>query len=350
MKVIAAVFVGLLPVFFFLAALIYYDSYKLVKVRNVLYLIIAGALAALVSYFVNIYLIDNYFNDVKFYSRYVAPAVEEFLKASFIIYIIYRNKIGFMADALIYGFAIGAGFSLLENIYYLETTGSSNIFLWIIRGFGTAIMHGGTTAIFSLTCKSFTDRQDEFKLYAYFKKLLPRFKYLSFVMIIPGFVVAYIIHSFFNHLLLPAIAITLLQIILLPALLMLVFKRSEVTLKNWMEKGLDNEVKLLEQIDNGIFSETHAGKYLHSLKSSFDGPVLADMLCMIKIHVELSIKAKGVMLFRKAGLPARIEEDVIDKLQELKFLEKSIGRTGKAAVSPIFTQSTKDLWQIYMLN
>jgi protease PrsW len=74
------------------------------------------------------------------------------------------------------------------------------------------------------------------------------------------------------------------------------------------------------------------------------------MICMIKIHIELSIKAKGVILLRKGGLKVKIDDEVREKLEELKYLENSIGTTGKLAVSPIFNQSTKDLWQIHMLE
>jgi hypothetical protein len=149
---------------------------------------------------------------------------------------------------------------------------------------------------------------------------------------------------------LPAVAITVLQLFLLPVLIIFVFHRSEVALRDWMETGLDKEVQLLEQLDNGKFSESHAGQYLLSLQDKFSGTVLVDILCSIKIHLELSIKAKGVLLMRKAGLPVVIEEDVKDKLNELKYLEKSIGPTGKLAVAPIYKMSTMDLWQLYMLG
>jgi protease PrsW len=255
-----------------------------------------------------------------------------------------------MVDALIYGFAVGAGFALIENLYYLNAVGTPNIFLWIIRGFGTAVMHGGTTAILAILSKSFYDRADEVKAFSQFNRL-PGIKFLMLLIVaIPGLFTAILIHSFFNHLLIPVIFITLLQLIILPLLVMVIFRRNEKSLREWMEKGLDNEVLLLDQIDSGNFSETHAGKYVLALKDKFDGPVLADMICLIKIHIELSLKAKGVILLRKGGLKVRVDEEVREKLEELRYLEKSIGPTGKLAVAPIFTQSTKDLWQIHMLE
>ncbi|HCY75792.1 MAG TPA: hypothetical protein DHV28_07705 [Ignavibacteriales bacterium] len=328
------ILISLLPVFIFLLILIYLDSYKLVKITNVILLIFVGFVAAILSYVINDFLLANLSVEVTTYARYIAPVIEEILKASFIIYTIRKKKIGFMVDAAIYGFAIGAGFAFIENIYYLNVIESSNIFLWIIRGFGTAVMHGGTTAIFSILTKNFFDRSNKTK-----------FKYY-----LPGLVAVILIHSFFNHLLLPAITITVLQLIFLPLLIIFTFNKSEQALKDWMEIGLNNDVQILEQIDNGIFSESHAGQYLLSLQSRYSGTILADMLCLIKIHSELSIRAKGVILMRKVGLPVIIEDEVKEKLEELRYLEKSIGPTGRLAIAPIFNISTKDLWQLYMLG
>jgi len=345
------ILVSLLPVFIFLIILIYLDSYKLVKISTVLLIIVIGCAAALMSYGINKMLLNLLQFNIKSYARYIAPVIEESVKAAFIIYMISKKKIGFMVDAVIYGFAIGAGFAFVENIYYLSVVGSSSIFLWIIRGFGTAVMHGGTTAIFAILTKNIFDRSDKIKILNYLPGLLSAVLYHSlFLVFIPGLFSAIMIHSIFNQLLLPAIAITLLQLILLPMLIIFVFYRSEIALRNWMETGLNNDIDLLEQIDNGIFSESHAGQYLLSLQNKFSGTILADALCLIKIHSELSIKAKGVILMRKVGLPVIIEDEVKEKLNELKYLEKSIGPTGKLAIAPIFNISTKDLWQLYMLG
>ena len=43
-------------------------------------------------------------------------------------------------------------------------------------------------------------------------------------------------------------------------------------------------------------------------------------------------------------------EETRAKLEELKYLEKSIGTTGKLAIKPFLRMSQKDLWQFYMLS
>ena len=128
-----AILVSILPVFIFLLVLIFLDSYKLVKVKTVLLVIFIGCIAAVISLFVNRFLLGILPMENMNYARYVAPIIEESSKAVFIIYMISKKKIGFMIDAVIYGFAIGAGFAFVENIYYLSEVASASIFLWIIR-------------------------------------------------------------------------------------------------------------------------------------------------------------------------------------------------------------------------
>ena len=106
MTVVVAVGVSVLPVFLFLGALVLIDSYKLVALRAILLSVSAGAVAALASYGVNIWLPGALGLDGDPYSMYVAPIVEEPLKATFVFYLIRSSKVGFVVDAAIHGFAI----------------------------------------------------------------------------------------------------------------------------------------------------------------------------------------------------------------------------------------------------
>jgi hypothetical protein len=74
------------------------------------------------------------------------------------------------------------------------------------------------------------------------------------------------------------------------------------------------------------------------------------MLCFLRIHLELSIGAKGLLLMRGAGLKVKSDSEIQAKLDELKFLEKSLGHTGRLAIQPFLRHSRRDLWQLYMLE
>lgn len=326
--------ISLFPVFFFLIVLILLDSFKIVRLRSVILALIAGSIAALLSLIINSRLLDTIQLQVIYYSRYIAPFIEETLKGVFIVYLIKSKKIGFMVDAAIFGFAIGAGFAFIENVYYLETLQSSNILIWIIRGFGTAVMHGGTTAIYAIMSKG----------------LMDRYASQAFYFFVPSLLLAIFVHSFFNHFVLPPVMMTLAQLVLLPILIIIVFKQSEKVLREWLEIGFESDVWLLEYITSGNISETKIGKYLYSLKNQFPGEIVADMLCLLQIHLELAVRAKGILLMQEAGFKSQVDPEIKQKFAELKYLEKSIGKTGKLALSPILHTTSQDLWQMYLLD
>ena len=72
-----------------------------------------------------------------------------------------RGRVGFLVDAAILGFAVGAGFALVENVEYLRALSERELGLWLVRGLGTAILHGATTAIVAILAKGLGDRHPE---------------------------------------------------------------------------------------------------------------------------------------------------------------------------------------------
>lgn len=324
------ILLSLLPVLIFLLGLVLLDSYKLIKPVSIILTVLVGCLIAVLCYFCNRWLVDIF----TVYKYFGASVLEEMAKATFIIYLIKSNKVGFIVDAAIYGFAIGSGFALIENIYYLQIIGSSNIFIWVIRGFGTAVMHGSTTAIFAIISKAIVDRKSNDNLLYY----------------VPGFLLATLIHSAFNQFISQPIVATILQLLVLPIVVVLVYDRSERSLKSWMELGFETNINLIKFIHSDEISKTKIGKYLYSLKNKFPSTVVSDILCFLKIYNELAFRAKGVLMMREAGFNSPISTDINEKFNELKYLEKSIGPTGKLALSTILKINKQDLWQLYFLN
>jgi hypothetical protein len=301
---------GLLPVSCFLAALVYLDSYKLVPLKWVIGVIVLGCIAAVASYPISLAGLNGLGIDFTMYTRYVAPFIEEALKALIVWFLIRSNRVGFLVDAAIYGFAVGAGFAIFENMYYLTVLPDLKLGTWIVRGFGTAIMHGGATAIFAIVSRA----------------LLRQHASLGAVALLPGFLVAS------------------------PLLLVAVFDRSRRAVSDWLGAGFDADTELLELINSGGLSTSKVGIYLQSLREKFEGPIVADLLCYLRLHTELSIRAKGLLMMREAGFVNKAGEETRAKLEEMKYLEKSIGTTGKLAISPFLRMSRKDLWQFYMLT
>ncbi len=334
MNVLINIIISLAPVCVFLIALIFLDSFKLVRLRSLLQTIGIGIGIALICYWITGWVLDHLAVDVGAYRKYFAPVVEEVGKACYLIYLIRTRRIGFMVDAAIFGFAVGAGFALTENVYYLGAMSDAGLLVWIIRGFGTAIMHGGATAMYGIITKGLTDRYSDSHLRAY----------------VPALLLSMLIHSFYNHFLISPLVLTLLILIFLPLTLMAVFKRSEQATREWLGVGMDADIELLNLIMTGNFSESKIGRYLQSLNAHFPPEVIVDMFCLLQIHIELAIRAKGIMMLREAGFRLDVDPEVREKFKELEFLEKSIGPTGKLSIAPFLHQKSRDLWQLYMLG
>ena len=334
LDMLARAIVGLLPVVTFLAVLLWFDSYKLVRLRMVLAVVGCGAALAAAGYEINAVLLAQLPLDLPAYSRYVAPVVEELLKAAVIVVLIRTHRIGFLVDAAICGFAVGTGFAVVENLYYLTATPNAGMGTWIVRGFGTAFMHGGVTAIFAVMGLALLE-----------KSRRPRTR-----LLLPGFVLAVALHAGYNHLGHWPRASALAALVVLAPLLYFVFQRSEKALGNWLGRGFDADAEMLALLDSGRLSDSPVGHYLTTLKDRFHGPVVADLLCYLRLYTELALRAKGVLLMRESGFDLPADEETAAKFAEMRYLERSIGRTGLRAIQPMCHLKHRDLWQLNMLE
>jgi RsiW-degrading membrane proteinase PrsW (M82 family) len=326
--------VGLLPVGCFLLLLIYLDSYQMVRMRLVLAMLAAGGGVAVVAYVLNGELLDLLGMSLTHYSRWVAPAVEETLKASVVLWLFGTHRIGFLVDAIILGFAVGAGFAIVENFYYLYLVHDTTLTLWVVRGFGTAVMHGGVVAIFAVITQTLAERSVDVRP----------------VHCIPGLLVAVAVHSIFNHFYVSPVLSTAGVLLILPPLLYLLLGISEHRTHAWLEADFDQDAELMQMLESGNFGGTPAGVFLSSLREQLDGTLMVDMLCYLRIHTELALRAKGMLLARENGLDVRPDRETREKFKELRYLEGSIGITGRLTMRPFLQMTAKDLRQLYMLG
>jgi RsiW-degrading membrane proteinase PrsW (M82 family) len=326
--------VGVLPVLAFLAALIAFESYKLVQLPTLLGVLALGAAVAVACYFVNGALIDALQWTPRTYARSAGPLVEELAKGLLLVLLIRANRVGFLVDAAIIGFALGAGFAVVENVVYQALVPDAGLGTWIVRGFGTALMHGGVAAIFAMMGLALRDRANSSAPWVF----------------LPGFAIAAALHVGYNQLVAAPRLATLAVLLVLPPLMFLVFRRSEAAVGEWLGRGFDRDAEIIGLIDGGTLAETPVGRYLQTLRDRFDGPVAMDLLCYLRLHTELAMRAKGVLMMREAGFDAPLDAETRAKLVELRFLASSIGRTGLLALRPLVAASRRDLWQLGMLR
>ncbi len=323
---------SLLPVLLFLLALELIDTYRLLTLRRVLRMVGIGCLVGAVCWLLNtaIYAAGMPPN---LWARSGAPAVEEIAKALYAAWLIRTNRVGFMVDTAISGFALGAGFSVIENITYIPDLNAAGLLTSAVRGLGTAMMHGGATATFAVVSNNLAEIR-----YA-----------TSVATFLPGLALAVGIHILYNQPFLSPIHSAVVILIALPVLLSFIFWRSEKALEKWLGTRLDKDIDLLQMMATATFSSSHAGKYLHSLRSTFDDEMVGDMLCYLQVSLELSARVKGDLLRREMGFPVAPDPELPARLREMNWLEARIGRAGKLALAPLLGQSRRDVWEMRQL-
>ena len=325
---------ALVPVLLFLGALRGLDSYKLVSARTVFFALAAGALAAELCFPLNTFIFRHFPQYQDQYARFGAPVVEELAKSVYWIFLIATARAVFMADSAICGFAVGAGFALIENISYLHLLQGKGIGIWILRGFGTAVMHGGVAAL-GATISAL---------------LLESRQWRGVRLFAPGLLAAVVLHSLFNQSLQSPVASTVAAFVGIPVILGFAFYFSEKSLRRWLGSKLDNDIDMLSMIGSKDFQQTRIGAYLTNLQEAFPPAVRGDMLSLLQLTIELSARAKTELMLRELDMEVPPDPELEGLFTELKYLEKSIGPIGMLAVRPLLSQTPRDLWEMHRLG
>jgi RsiW-degrading membrane proteinase PrsW (M82 family) len=320
----------LLPVLLFLGALRLMDSYKLVAGSKVGAALAAGAAAAVVCFGINRVIFLQFPEYQDQYARFGAPVVEELAKGAFWVFLIATARVAFLVDSAICGFAVGAGFALVENIFYLQALEERGLGIWLLRGFGTAVMHGGVAAIGALVSVYVSESR----------------QWQGAHQFAPGLGLAVILHSLFNQGVLSPVSSMAITVAGLPLVFLVVFYFSERSLRRWLGGKLDQDIDMIAMIASGQFKQTPQGAYLMSLNDSFPPEVRGDMLTLLHLTLEISARAKGDLMLREAGLKVPPNPALESQFRELRYLEKSIGPTGMLAVRPLLSQTPRDLWEM----
>src|SRR5438067_2468612 len=304
------------------------DSFKLVPRAMLARAVGSGAVAAILALALHSWLFPAIGFGPRAFARYIAPLTEETLKAACLLYPLRRGRIGFLIDAAIVGFGVGGGFALVENIDYLRNLAEPRLWVWIVRGFGTAVMHASATAIVAITAKI----------------LIDRYPARGLLVVVPGWAMAVALHATFNRALVSPLLAAAFLICVVPLVVISVFERSETMMREWVGDGLDLDVELLALIRSSHFGGTRLGRYLTELQSRFPGPVVADMFCLLQLDLELAIRAKGMLMAREAGLDVEVDDALRASLKERHYLQRAIGRTGLLALRPLQVTSDRDDW------
>lgn len=253
------------------------------------------------------------------------PLIEEVLKGIIPVCLIFRHKFRFMAQSLIYGAAVGSGFSLLENILYFYFNPEMAFGTALVRGLGCAILHMGCTALFA-TILLLAERTMK-KIPALVISILP----------------SVTIHFLHNRILEYGLVNPMVELVLVVAvflgLFIFLFIFGEMKIRKWMDRSINDDITTLSAIRSGNFASTKTGEYLLNVKEHFPPEMFFDMLCYVRLFLELRVDKQSEMLMRQAGFTNGEAGDRhaarSAKKAEMKNLAEQIGRTGMLVLAPL---------------
>ena len=320
--------VALFPVVLYIFVVYTLDNFSLVGIRDLMLLVGAGLLAA-AACFGLFRLTDPFVSERVSDSLY--PILEEAVKALPLWWLARRKKIAFFIDSVICGAAVGGGFSILENVLYL-LMGNLGIGTALFRGLEVALIHMGCSAIVAVALM-FTVRLLERR-----HARLP-VKKSDITMSLFLFFVAAILHILHNYLHPDPLLQCVVVFGSLGGLLVWVYQYDGDMIHRWLDRGLDKQVALMMDIQQGLLGETKTGQFLLSVKENFPAEVYFDIICYVQLYIELAVAAKSRFMTREAGLDEPLDEATrnryLEQYAEFKNLEKALGQSAKMTVAPV---------------
>jgi RsiW-degrading membrane proteinase PrsW (M82 family) len=333
--------VALVPVLVMLAVFVALDAFKLMSLREILLLLLLGALGAVAAYPVSGRLLDTLPIGFSLYSRFVAPWIEEAIKAALIIVLFRSNRIGYKLDAVISGFAIGAGFSVVENIIYLTIFPDYGTGTWLVRGFGTAVMHGTTLALLAAIAHELAERETREAAAEY------DFRLRWFV---PGYLVAVALHTAFNQFPERPLVAMIGAILFAPVALIGVLSFGTAEAQRWLAAECAEHKAQLEALRAGRWPDGRAGERIAALAARL-GPDGAQRVRRYwELHTWLVAEAEETMMEEAAGDAEFDAGEVRSALAELEGLRKALGPSTFAALQALLPFSRNDQWEVAELR
>ena len=328
--------VSLIPIIVYIIFIYKIDHFALISIKRLLLLVLIGMLTALACFGLFL-LTDRVISGVC--ADVIHPVIEELVKSIPLLILAFRKRIAFFIDSVICGAAVGGGFSFLENTFYLVLGDSVDLSTGLFRGLEVALIHMGCSAIIAAGMMMAV-RQTERK-----RSRMPM-STNDIIKTTALFVVALAFHIFHNTFQFTPIMQFFWVLAVTVGMIAVVYFYDIDMTHRWLDKGLDMQINLLRSIEGGHLLNTPTGTFLESVKELFPPNVYFDIICYVRLQIELSVAAKTRFMLHEVGMDEPLEankkELYMSQFVELGELEKNIGPSAKMTIAPIVKLSPAD--------
>ena len=328
--------VSLIPIIVYIIFIYKIDHFALISIKRLLLLALIGMLTALACF--GLFLLTDRVISGKS-ADIIHPVIEELVKSIPLLILAFRKRIAFFIDSVICGAAVGGGFSFLENTFYLVLGDSVDLSTGLFRGLEVALIHMGCSAIIAAGMMMAVRQIER-------KRSRTAMSWNDIIKTTALFVVALAFHIFHNTFqFTPIMQFVWVLSVMIGMIAVVYFYDIDMT-HRWLDKGLDMQINLLRSIEGGHLLNTPTGTFLESVKELFPPNVYFDIICYVRLQIELSVAAKTRFMLHEVGMDEPLEankkELYMSQFVELSELEKNIGPSAKMTIAPIVKLSPAD--------
>jgi len=262
-----------------------------------------------------------------------APVVEEIAKSLSLLYISRQREFTYFVDGAIYGFAAGIGFSIIENFLYLSQNPELGLFLALIRGFSTCLMHGTAAGLVGAAVGRSRFRRRSGRQAA----------------LVAGWIVAIILHAIYNgipaieaaqsYATIIAVAIGLTGVAVMVAFIL----RGLAEQREWIAETLDEKMRVTQAEVKAVQSLASIEDILEPIAGQF--PAKAKQIeQLLLFQAQLGIKRKVQLKSEDAEDRERLDEEITRLRTRVEQLQREIGLYAMTFVRQVFPEGVLDIW------
>lgn len=316
----------------FLFALRSFDLHKTAKFGKNITTLIGGILAYVLAAQINPAVANSGWLEWNQVVRYVAPVVEEILKAIILIYLVNRADFNYIVDGALYGFGAGIGFAIIENVEYVRGNVDSALVVALARVFSTNLMHATSSGLIGTGLafhRGSTNKQR------------------GLLVVAGGYILAIFFHGLFNTMVNAGtfLVFAIVYGVIGAALIWFAIRHGMDAQKGWVGEKLGMEDRVTKEETRAV---TSIDKMVETLIEPFRERFGDEKVQLVKDlmykQAEMGIKRK---LLEATPSPTKRKEveDIIQGLyKEMEVLRKQIGMYQMMFVREVYLGQDIRLW------
>ena len=324
--------IALIIPFVFLVALRTFDLHKTAKFGINIATLICGVIAYLLAAQINPAVANTGWLEWKQVVRYVAPVVEEILKAIILIYLVNRADFNYIVDGALYGFGAGIGFAIIETVEYVQGNLESAMVIALARVFSTNLMHATSSGLIGTALAFHRGSTD---------------KRRGMFAIVGGYLLAIFFHGLFNTMVNAGtfLVFAIVYGVVGAALIWFAIRHGMDAQRGWVGEKLGMQDRVTKEETRAVTSiDTMVETLIEPFRERFGDEKVPLVKELMYKQAEMGIKRK---LLDATPSPTKHKEveDIIQGLyKEMEILRKGIGMYQMMFVREVYLGQDIRLW------